>query len=79
MPDHSVITDKPLKSADLLVCYSLDIDCPYCGAELDLSDQDDGDGFFSSPIFNNRWEDLVGETVNCPDCEKEFIIENVGF
>ncbi|HHL33862.1 MAG TPA: hypothetical protein ENJ30_05800 [Desulfobulbaceae bacterium] len=79
MVDHSVIADKALKSTDLIVRYSLDIDCPYCGAELDLSDQDDENGRFSSPIFNNRWEDLVGDSVKCPDCAKEFIISNVGF
>ncbi|HID70090.1 MAG TPA: hypothetical protein EYP35_06440 [Desulfobacterales bacterium] len=57
---------------------NMEIDCPYCNAELDLSDHDKN-RCFSGPIFNNRSDDLVGETVNCPDCEKEFIIENVGF
>ncbi len=59
MSQNTRIAGETLKSADLTVCYSLDIDCPYCGAELDLSDQDDENGCFSSPIFNNRWEDLV--------------------
>lgn len=67
----------PLKNAGLTVCYSLDIDCPYCGAEIDLSDQDD-DAFYTGPIFSNKWDELVGEEVYCPDCEREFIISSVG-
>ena len=67
------------KRASLTVCYSLEIDCPYCNAQLDLCDEDDERGRLSSPIFNNRWEDLVGENVKCPDCEKIFIISKVGF
>ena len=77
-PDKNTATDETLESADLIIGYSLEIDCPYCNAELDLSDQDEN-RCFSGPIFNNRSDDLVGEIVNCPDCRKEFIIENVGF
>ncbi|HIP39451.1 MAG TPA: hypothetical protein EYG88_08750 [Desulfocapsa sulfexigens] len=78
MSQKNINTDETLKGANLIVAYSLEIDCPYCNAELDLSDHDKN-RCFSGPIFNNRSDDLVGETVNCPDCEKEFIIENVGF
>ena len=66
-----------MESAALTVVWSLDVDCPYCGAEIDLADQDD-DGCFSKPIFNNRWDDVVGMEATCPDCGKDFTISEVG-
>lgn len=67
---------EEMKSSDLTITYSLDIECPYCGADIDLCDQDD-EGFLSRPVFNNRWEDLEGKAVTCPDCDKTFKISSV--
>ena len=65
-----------VSTADVLVRYSLDVDCPYCGAEMDLCDQDD-DGCFSIPIFNNDWDVLEGMEATCPDCNREFNLSKV--
>ena len=74
----SRIENDQLKSADLLIKYGLEIDCPNCGSELDLSDHDE-DQRFSGPIFNHRWEEVEGKSVFCPDCDKDFTISNVHF
>ncbi len=51
--------ESELKNVDVLVSYSLDVECPYCEREYDLCDQDD-DGVFTTPIFNNIWDELKG-------------------
>jgi len=65
-----------MKSAEMIVTWSLDVECPYCHADMDLSDQDN-DGCFSTPIFNNQWDDVVGMEAHCPDCSKDFTISKV--
>lgn len=65
-----------MKSAEMTVSWSFDIECPYCKADLDLSDQND-DGCFTNPIFNNRWDDVVGMKATCPDCGNDFTISKV--
>ncbi len=56
--------------------YVMNITCPYCGHEFDLVDFND-DGLYSEPIFSNKWDDLKDESVDCPNCDKEFYIEGV--
>jgi len=65
-----------MKSAEMVVSWSLDVECPYCGADVDLSTQDD-DSCFSKPIFNNDWDAIVGMEGNCPDCSEDFTISKV--
>lgn len=43
--------------------------CPYCGYDFDLADFDE-DGFYSKPIFSNKWDELEGEDVECPACDQ---------
>ena len=54
--------------------YSLNVDCPKCKSSIDLLEQE-GDGEFSTPIFNNRWDELKGEHVICPECDDEFTLD----
>ena len=65
-----------MKSTGMIVAWSFDVECPYCEADIDLSDQDD-DGIFSGAIFNNNWDDLIGVECHCPDCSKDFTISKV--
>lgn len=67
-----------MKKAKAQLWWSLDIKCPHCGQEFDLSN-DDADGNISGPIFSNDWEKLKDEDVTCPACEKEFQIEEVEY
>jgi hypothetical protein len=49
-----------MKKSQLNISYNLTIDCPYCGIDIDLKyDDPNADGFYSNPIFNNRWDDLI--------------------
>ncbi len=34
---------------------------------------------YQTPIFNNKWGDLLDEEVICPDCDYEFQIEDVEY
>lgn len=53
--------------------WSLDIECPHCGEEFDISDIES----FGTAIFSNQWSDLFGELVTCEHCGHEFEIEGV--
>ena len=52
------------------------VECPACGEDFDLFDEDD-DGQFLRPIFNNDWEALVGADIECPVCGHWIEIEEV--
>lgn len=65
-----------MKSAEMTVAWSFDVECPYCGEDVDLADQND-DGCFTNPIFNNKWDDVVGMEGTCPSCRKDFTISKV--
>jgi uncharacterized protein YbaR (Trm112 family) len=67
-----------VKKAKAILSWQLWIECPKCKADIDLSDQDE-DGWVSTPIFNNKWGDLLDEEVICPDCDYEFQIEDVEY
>ena len=52
------------------------VKCPACGEDFDLFDEDD-DGQFLKPIFNNDWDALVGADIECPSCGHWIEIEEV--
>lgn len=58
--------------------WSLEIKCPYCNTEFDLSD-DDSDGVYANAIFNNNWDSLHGNGVSCIECGREFAIDSVEY
>lgn len=74
--DASNIRRIFMKGADLIVNFSLDIVCPYCKHDIDLSYHDD-DHIYTGTIFNNRWDDLINEEIECPKCDKIFVILSV--
>ena len=53
--------------ARALLNWNLYTKCPYCGHDFDLADHDE-DGFYSKPIFSNKWDELDGADVECPSC-----------
>lgn len=63
-------------NATLMCC--LNVECPNCKSNVDLFDNDD-DGIYIRPIFNNSWDDLSGEDVECPACLHEFKIGSVEY
>lgn len=65
-----------MKSAKMLVSWQFEVECPYCGADIDLNDQKDDD-CLTNPIFNNKWDDIVGMKGHCPDCSEDFLISKV--
>ena len=67
-----------MKKAIASLVWSLDIECPHCGNNIDLSNND-SDGIYSMPIFNNRWKDLLDKEVECLECEGVFKIEKVEY
>lgn len=58
--------------------WSIYTKCPYCGHDFDLADHDE-DGIYSKAIFSNKWEELKGEEVECPECTALFKIEEVDY
>ena len=70
---------KNLDYADCQIIWGLTVECPHCGQNSELSD-DDKNGIFSKPIFNGRKDDLHNMTVKCQhinDCGKNFLIDKV--
>lgn len=62
--------------SSVFIYYTLTAECPECGDDADLTDQD-YEAAYTAPIFENRWDDLKGETIECPNCEHEFTISGV--
>ena len=56
--------------------WSLWIECPHCGQDIDLADHDE-EGQWSDPIFKNEWDKLCGQEVWCPECNETFQVEEV--
>jgi len=56
--------------------WELEVTCPGCNKNINLANYD-SDGFFSKFIFNNNWQGLTGELVECPFCDVEFEIGEV--
>jgi len=67
-----------MKKSTVRFDFSMMIECPHCGEDIDLVDEEE-DGEYSRPIFNNDWNNLRGELVFCPECGKEFAIDCVEY
>jgi hypothetical protein len=66
--------------ATIRLSFDLHVNCPHCDETIDLMDNDyNDDGFFTRPIFENRWEDLKGEEITCFECEETFTIKDVEY
>jgi hypothetical protein len=58
--------------------WSLNIDCPKCGNENDISAPDD-DAIVSNAIFHNNWDALKGFDVVCNMCGHDFVVDCVEY
>lgn len=63
-----------MKSEIAYLTFDVFIDCPECGASIDLCEGDDGT--ITTPIFNNDWRKLDGHAVYC-ECGCEFEIKEL--
>jgi hypothetical protein len=59
----------------LYVAWQFTTECPKCECTVDLADEDDGT--LAVPIFNNKWDEVKGMDVECPECGYEFKIDDV--
>lgn len=65
--------NKGLKKADFMIVQTptyVEAECPYC----ELGFQLDCDELADISSYPGDWE---GQTVECPNCEKEIIIDDV--
>lgn len=58
--------------------YCVNVNCPECGWETDIS-QDDEDAIVANAIFNNNWDSLKGFDVTCSHCSLEFTLDSVEY
>jgi len=65
-----------MKKATVHLDFSLSITCPSCDHDNDLASFDDA-ADYHVPIFNNRWDDLVGVVFECSNCERPVEILKV--
>ncbi len=66
-----------------LLEYSVSVDCPECGADLDLETFDDDEGELGRALFGKvgepaRWEEF--EVVyTCPECCEKFKLTKIEY
>ena len=67
-----------MKKANITLSYHFFVDCPECGAVLDLAkDTYDSKHETKKAIFTDQWEDLEGRTITCEYCNSDFEIGEV--
>ena len=59
------------------LCAELLVECPACGEDFDLFDDENNNKQFLWPIFNNDWGALIGVEIPCPACGHLIEIEGV--
>ncbi len=57
------------------LAWSCDVVCPKCDTFIDLTDDD----WITDYIFTNRWNEVRGETMECPECEHEFTLGEIEY
>jgi len=70
-----------MKTAIAFLDWSLDVDCPHCGENVDLVrlERDGGDNSIATRIFTNNWDALKGWDVECPNCKHDFTLDHVEY
>lgn len=68
-----------MKKTNIDLDFHLWLKCPHCDQEMDWGTYDyEYDHPVIDNVFNNKWVDMNIQ-VECPFCEKDFIIENVEY
>ena len=69
---------QPMKKANITLSCSFWVDCPECGALLDLADSEYNYKYKTkAAIFTGQWEDLEGRTITCVCCNSDFEIGEI--
>ena len=62
-----------MKKANITLSYHFFIDCPECGALLDLADDTYASKYETkAAIFTDQWERLYGKIITCECCNSDF-------
>ncbi len=64
--------------ATAVLSWYLFVECPHCGEQINLVDHDE-DYALSKLIFTNKWDEVEGEEIECPECAKSFQIDAVEY
>ena len=77
----AVVLSTALLSAKNIAClsWSLDVECPGCKEDIDLSACDTDDYSIARRIFTNEWDKLQGHEITCPHCAHEFTLDGVEY
>lgn len=72
-----------MKKANASLRISIDIECPHCESDINLLDHsqmtDDGH-IFNYALTDEQWGCKgFNESFECPECEKEFLIEDIDY
>ena len=67
-----------MKKANITLSYHFFVDCPECGAVLDLADDTyNSEHEIRNAIFTDQCEDLEGTIIACECCNNYFEIGEV--
>lgn len=72
-----------MKKEDAQIKVYIDVECPYCEETVDLLQithlTDDG-YIYGRALGNVQWGcESFDEKVECPDCKKDFIVQNINW
>lgn len=73
-----------MKKTNADIGISINVECPYCEEYinlLELTEMTD-DGYIYSACFRDdeKWGcNGFNEKIECPECKKEFMIENINY
>lgn len=63
-----------------LLDWSLYVDCPHCEESVDLVETDcDNDYSIANKVFSNKWDEVKGQTVTCPNCREQFELSGMEY
>jgi len=66
-----------MKKSIAYLNFNIETECPNCGYIIDLVYYEEGnDPVIIKSLFNNKWSNLNYE-VTCPNCEREFIVNDI--
>ncbi len=64
----------------ILLDYTLIVQCPKCGEEFDIVEQDSNrESDIAKLIFNNKWDETDGHSVQCTHCGHQFLTGKVEY
>lgn len=63
--------------------YSVIVDCPECGEDIDIEEIEDdenkiGRALFGSPDNPAKW-DQIGAVYECPYCLERFVLDEIEY